>query len=124
MTQTYEQKYGSIPIKPTAFDGAVFEVEVVSMKTKTVNDTPNVVYHVDFIYKCIVDGQTTSQEHSISYSDEDLQAQTNFQDFSTLTASQVETWIMDKVAYTHMQYSLASRFELAEDNTVSPPWAS
>ena len=124
MTQGYEDKFGPTPEKPTTFDSATFEIVVNAMKTKTVNGTPDVVYYVDFDYFCTVDGQSTSQQYEIFYDDETLEAQTSFQDFQSLTAIEVEGWILDKIPFTHLQYSLASRFSPVDETTVSPPWAA
>lgn len=121
--QEYEDKFGIIPVKPDAFDYATFDIEVVSMKTKTVNNNTNVVHQVNFCYTCKVNEETASQEHDIFFDDDSLSQAESFVPFAELTKDQVIGWIMNKVPYIHMQYSLANRFVSESVDVVLPPWA-
>ena len=115
------------PVLPDFFNDIDFSFEIISLRKKTVNGTPDVITSADWKITGIYNGDNA---HHVSDAIFNIADDTEFTPFANLTESQVKSWIMDDEEYEFLKSAVASKLEMIiksrqEDLEVTTtlPWS-
>lgn len=113
-------------IKFPAYDTSTFELKVLSMKTKTINETNSVVCHIDYLVVAVLeDGTRKRFRGTVEYADETLESAESFVPYADLTEEQVKGWIEAYAPIESIKRSLTSPDleEVSDATEETLPWS-
>ena len=115
-------------ILPSFYNDIEFSFRVVSVRKKTINETPDVITELN--WEVIGRYENIVARHECDAVFFDLDEQTEFTPFAELTESQVKSWIMDDEDYEFCKSGVANKINskvksMQEDLEVTTvlPWS-